>query len=446
MWLDLNPACIGKKVDMQILLINPPNCGRSIPEERYGITSVRQIFRGEPLALEELAGNLPDHDVRILDLKAEPDGLDRALNAALPDLVGLTGVTCEANTVRHLAAKVKAAGVRSVVVGGIHASILPAFFNHEEVDYICIGLGKLSFRELVEALEQGRQPADIPGIAKTSPGKQLQWLNRDYREADLVSHRPPAYQLVAGYREHYRLERLKVNMGFVASAAGCPHRCSFCCIKGQSGGRYLTRPPEHVIRDIELLADIPVIRLIDANTLGNLEQARELGEALRSAGLNKQFLADVRSDTVVNHPELFQLWREAGLRALIIGFEELDDRRLTAMNKANRAAINRAAVGILQDLGITIVGDFIVSPGYQEEDFRRLGDYLASSQIDLPIITVLTPLPGTDYHRHRQQEIINHDLDYYTLTNAVTPTKLAEEEFYRLYAELVRTSHQQAKL
>ncbi|ADH85836.1 B12-binding domain-containing radical SAM protein [Desulfurivibrio alkaliphilus] len=431
---------------MQILLINPPNCGRSIPEERYGITSVRQIFRGEPLALEELAGNLTAHDVRILDLKAEPDGLDRALNQGLPDLVGLTGVTCEANTVRRLAGEFKAAGVKNVVVGGIHASNDPAFFNHEEIDYICIGLGKLSFRELVEALEQGRQPADIPGIAKTSPGGQLQWLERDYREDDLVSHRPPAYQLVASYRDHYRLERLKVTMGFVVSAAGCPHRCSFCCIKGQCGGRYLTRPEQEVIRDIELLADIPVIRLIDANTFGNPEQARRLGEAIRAARLNKQFLADVRSDTVVNHPELMQLWREAGLRAVIIGFEELDDRRLTAMNKANRAAINREAVGVLQELGITIVGDFIVSPGYHEEDFQRLSDYLAASRIDLPIITVLTPLPGTAYHRQQRNEIINHDLDYYTLTNAVTPTRLAEEEFYRLYAELVRNSHQQAKL
>ena len=31
---------------MNILLINPPNCGRSIPEEQYGIDSIRQIFRG----------------------------------------------------------------------------------------------------------------------------------------------------------------------------------------------------------------------------------------------------------------------------------------------------------------------------------------------------------------------------------------------------------------
>ena len=40
---------------MKIILVNPPNAGRSIPEEEYGITSIRQIFRGESFSLEVLA-------------------------------------------------------------------------------------------------------------------------------------------------------------------------------------------------------------------------------------------------------------------------------------------------------------------------------------------------------------------------------------------------------
>ena len=114
-------------VKMKILLINSPNCGRSIPEERYGITSLKQIFRGEPLALEELAGNLLEHTVSILDLKADPDGLDRELLAFQPDLVGITGVTCEANTMLRIAARVKESCQAIVVVGGIHASNDPDF-------------------------------------------------------------------------------------------------------------------------------------------------------------------------------------------------------------------------------------------------------------------------------------------------------------------------------
>ncbi|WP_419659826.1 uncharacterized protein Dvar_01500 [Desulfosarcina variabilis str. Montpellier] len=42
---------------MNILLINPPNCGHSIPEENYRIKSIKMIFRGEPLSFETLALN-----------------------------------------------------------------------------------------------------------------------------------------------------------------------------------------------------------------------------------------------------------------------------------------------------------------------------------------------------------------------------------------------------
>ena len=129
---------------MKILFINPPNCGRSIPEERYGITSIKQIFRGEPLALEVLAGNLGDHETRILDLKVDSDGLQAALKACKPELVALTAMTCEAQTVVNLAREIKQSLPTTIVVGGVHASADPEFFNREMIDWIVIGLGKQS--------------------------------------------------------------------------------------------------------------------------------------------------------------------------------------------------------------------------------------------------------------------------------------------------------------
>ena len=431
---------------MKILLINPPNCGRSIPEERYGILSLKQIFRGEPLALEELAGNLLAHDVRIVDLKADPDGLDEILSSFIPDVVGITGVTCEANTMLALAAKIKEHSAPIVVVGGIHASNDPTFFNHRAVDFIAIGLGKKVFADLLAVLEKNGDCGAIPGLIKTKPGGALQRPDCCNSVLDLVDGRPPAYQLVSRYRHHYVLEKLNLNMGFVASAFGCPHRCAFCCIKGQTGGKYLTKSIDAVIRDIRLLNEIPVIRLVDANTFGDIERATALGQALVAADLHKQYLADIRSDTVVRHPEMVRLWQQAGLRAVIIGFEEICDAGLMAMNKANKAAINIEAIALLKDMGITIVGDFIISPDYDEGNFARLGEYLGQNKVDLPMITVMTPLPGTELYQQQKNRIVNHDLDYYTLTNAVTKTKLEEKQFYTLYAELLTKSHKNARI
>ena len=431
---------------MDIVLVNPPHSGRSIPEERYGIDSLRQIFRGEPMALEALAGNLRHHQVSIVDLKADPDGLESALDEVRPGLVGITAVTCEANTALGIARKVKRMSGARVAVGGIHASMQPGFFNSPYVDYVVVGLGKASFRELADCLDRGETGCKIPGVAVTRPGSTLVFSQRRFSRDDLVDHAPPAYELVDLYRETYTLQGLGLKMGFVSSATGCPYRCAFCCISSLTGGRYFSHSVEAVVRDMKFLKDLPVIRLIDANTFGNPAHAMALADAIMENGIKKDLLADVRADTVVRHPELMRQWRQAGLRAVIVGFEEISDQGLRRFNKASRVAVNSEAVSILHGMGITIVGDFIVSPDYGLDDFDNLERYIFDMGIDLPMLTILTPLPGTALYARMKDQIIIDDLDYYTLTNAVTGTNLAEEEFYARFSDLLKRCHRQARL
>jgi radical SAM superfamily enzyme YgiQ (UPF0313 family) len=431
---------------MKILLVNPPNCGRSIPEEQYGIDSIKQIFRGEPLALEVLAGGLDGHDVMIVDLKAGPGMLMDAFADFNPDIVGLTGLTCEANSVVRIAGELKETRDVTVVAGGVHASNSPEFYNRPEIDFVAVGLGKKSFGELVSALEKGHVDVAIPGVAKTSPGSALSFVPRKYSGEDLMESLPPRYDLVSQYRDTYVLSTLGFKIGFVVTAYGCPFSCSFCSITKLTDRRYLTHNHESVLRDIRLLGDIPVIRLVDALTFGNPPAALKLCEEIMDAGISKHFIVDVRSDTVVRNPDLFRRWREAGLRSVVIGFEEVQDEGLNAMNKGTSVDTNVRAIDILHEIGITIVGDFIISPDYTEEDFERLGSFITDNSIDLPMPTVLTPLPGTPLHEAMKDSIVVHDLDYYTLTNAVTPTRLDEKTFYKLYARLLESSHSGAKL
>lgn len=430
---------------MKILLINPPNCGRSIPEERYGITALKQIFRGEPLALEVLAGNLGGHEVRIVDLKARPSALAPTLDEFRPDIAALTAMTCEANTVVQLAREIRDHGRATIVVGGVHASNDPGFFDRPEIDFIVVGLGKSSFRELVDALEREDDGIAVAGVLATGT-RWASFVPRRHCSADMKEDKPPRYDLVAPYRDNYTLAALGLKIGFVVSAFGCPFDCAFCCISKLTDGHYLTHRVETVLRDIRLLGDIPVVRLVDANTFGDIAHSRQLCRAIRESGLQKNFIADVRSDTVVRHPELLREWQAAGLRSVVIGFEEISDAGLKRMNKSNRAAINTEAIRILNAMGITIVGDFIVSPDYDLDQFETLGRYIEDNPIDLPIVTVLTPLPGTAVHREMQSRITIHDLDFYTLTNAVLPTRLPEETFYRNYAGVMAAGHARAKL
>ena len=108
---------------------------------------------------------------------------------------------------------------------------------------------------------------------------------------------------------------------------------------------------------------------------------------------------------VVRAPHLLKRWQEVGLRAVVIGFEEIEDQALGSMNKANNQANNREAIRILHDLGLTIVGDFIIAPDYKEDQFDRLGRFVREQQIELPMYTVLTPLPGTGLYERMKTGI-----------------------------------------
>ncbi len=426
---------------MRILLVNPPNCGRSIPEEAYGITAVKEIFRGEPLGLEVIAGNLDGHDIAICDLKAEPDSLWTAYERFQPQVVGFTAATCEANRVIQYAEEIKKSFHPVIVVGGHHASCDPAYFNRACLDYVVAGLGKASFRELIDRIEQKGETGNIPGVARTNPDGKLSLPRRTFTPSDLVDDKPPRYDLVEKNRDAYILAKLGMNIGFIVTAFGCTHRCSFCTIPTTTGGKYLVHSVESVIRDIRLLKEIPFIRMVDANTFGDVAAAEALCDRIMEEDIRKRFLADIRSDTVVRHPDLIGKWKRAGLSNVIVGFEDVSDGALAAYNKRLDVETSRRAIEILHEHGVSIVGDFIVSPDYGYEDFMRLETFVRENRIDIPIFSILTPVPGTPLHGAMQERIEVTDLDYYTFLNAVTPTRLAKEEFYRTFADLFMSFH-----
>lgn len=428
---------------MKILLVNPPNSGRSIPEEKYGVTSIKQIFKGEPFGLEVIAGGLTGHDLVILDMKCEQeDALWLIVADFRPDVIGFTAVTCEANSVLRYARKIKEENHSVMVVGGNHATCDPSYYNRKEIDYIVIGIGKKSFSELINHLQNGDSGTAIPGVAKTSPGSSLSYIPRDYSLYDLMNHCPPRYDLVNRYRDQYILERLGMKMGFVITAYGCTHVCSFCTIPETTGGKYLVHSPDSVVRDISLLGDIPFIRMVDANTFGNPALSSDLCRKIKDSGIQKLFIADVRADTLVRHYDLLKGWKDAGLHGVVVGFEDIQDRRIEDYNKKYKAHVIPRSIELLHELDMLIVGDFIVAPDYTEDDFAHLEQFIVANGIQIPVLSVLTPIPGTPLHKIMKDQIVIHDLDFYTFTNAVVPTAIPEKEFYETFSELVKRLHE----
>ena len=60
-------------------------------------------------------------------------------------------------------------------------------------------------------------------------------------------------------------------------------------------------------------------------------------------------------------------------------------------------------------------------------------EFIGQSGIQIPVLSILTPIPGTPLYESMKDRITIHDLDYYTFTNAVIPTRMPEKAFYGAY-------------
>ena len=203
------------------------------------------------------------------------------------------------------------------------------------------------------------------------------------------------------------------------------------------GERYISRSPEKVVAE---LAEIPtrVIHFAEANPFGDLERIGQLADRLAEARLAKTFVMDVRSSTVVSHPELIARWRRVGLEHAPVGLEFVDDARLAAADKKISVTKHERALSILAELGIKVTGHFQIDPDFDRDDFERLGDFIEAHDIYWPLVGMTTPLPGTPLLEQRAARLLTDNYELFDLRHLVTDTRLEREQFWREVFRLQR--------
>ena len=415
---------------MRILLIQPRGSAT--------LVGFNRLARPEPLALEILAAALPNHDVRILDLRVEdrPDALQQELAAFQPQLVGVTGYTTDVPSALALLRDVKSIDptIRTVV-GGHHASLQPQDFDIPEADFVVIGEGEVTLPELAETLESGRDYRQVLGVMYREGGHQVYVGPRPpLRELDKSP--VPDREATRRYRDRYYL-RFYQGAYTMESARGCPYRCNFCSVWRFYGGKCRLKKANTVV---EQIAAIPgeFVALVDDNFLQNLPRAEAIFERVKALGLKKRFWMQARSDSIVKRPDLIEKWASIGLTTILMGLEAFREEDLAKVNKSNSVVTNEKAVQILHDHNVDIWGAFLVDPQWLRPDFDALIDYVRKLKITFPQFTVLTPLPGTDLFRERVQELITSNFANFDFLHSVLPTRMPLDEFYenmaRLYA------------
>ncbi len=404
----------------------------------------------EPLDLEIVAGGVqPPHQVEILDLSHQRRpfvAMRRKLLEMRPEVVGFGCYSNQAQAVRELAALVrKLLPTAKIVVGGVHASIAPQELNLPAlVDYVVRGEGSVAIGRLLQALEAGQPVADegvlpvgtpeFEALAAGPPPAPPAYDQVAKPRRDLVDH--TKYFCIWSGKPNESLNTLFPPVASMRTSVGCPRRCSFCVVHYLAHGRYIQRDPQEVVDEIAAI-DEEYIYFVDDEMFINPARAAAIARLLLERGIRKQYISWARSDTICDHPDLFRLWREAGLQVVYVGLESMEQEALDGFNKGVAPATNQRAVELLREIGIVLHAALIVNPDFAKEDFLKLHrtiDSIAPAEMSF---TVLSPSPGTAYWEETRDRFIPPDpYAFYDCMHTLLPTRLPLPTFYRYFSLL----------
>ena len=437
---------------MRILLIKPKARLRSV----LGLQAFQML---EPLELGYLAAAAgPEHESRVLDLRlaAWPKrALLGTLRSFRPDLVGITGYTHEASSVKRIAWLVRQHLPSAlVVVGGHHATVEPRDYRIDAIDAIVRGEGCGPFTRLVDAVAAGRRPDGIQQVLLPDTtwrdDEEQQWpqfpdpAELPLPRRDLWDSRH--YRSVWTFEKMPRWHPLFPRVSMVRTSWGCRMQCSFCIVPHLCGGKHQPRPVDSVVEEIASLEAEHVYFSDDENFI-NEDFAWELADALAARGVKKRFFAWARSSTVNHSPELLKRWREIGLDAIFLGFEFPTNAELKRAKKGATVAGNERALDRVRSMDMAVHAGFMVQPEYGAEEFDRLRDYVQQLPPLQCSFTVCTPSPGTpDYEAIKDRIWVDNPHDLHDCMHPLTPTKLPLKAFAHSFAEQASSALQKVPM
>lgn len=430
---------------MKILLINTPRSPfNSIldyaPEEAKVFIHKKLI--GPPLGLLTLAAAVNNHDVVVFDTKGEYDINPNApelselvknlVNKHQPDIVGTTVITSELYYGVEILQTVKKIDPNiTTVIGGQYVTARLEECYDKSIDIAIQGHGGGKFRDVVTVKETNKSFNSISGIY-LNDGKSFyktKGVEKPWNAAG-ENFLLPDRKLIEPWRETYRVKNAPSPTTYIFTSLGCPFKCTFCSIWKENCGKYYKRNIESIIAELKSI-DYEIVRFADANTIVDIEFINSLFNRIEEEGIRKEYIMDIRADVAVNNPELIERLAKNGLKVVICGFESYKEAELNKYNKDSSAAYIEKAIKLFHDNGIMLRGNYVIPVDYTPQDFRAMADYATAHKVVYAGYTILTPMPGTVYYEQVKNSIVDNDLRKYNFFNAVLPTYLPVEDFYK---------------
>ncbi len=351
------------------------------------------------LSLPTIAGLTDERfDVVIVDENIEEIDFE-----AKTDLVGITTMTALAPRAYDIADRFRKKGV-PVVLGGIHASMLPDEAA-VHADSLVLGEAEDVWSIALNDFIQGR-------LQKTYRGAGRHTLeNLPLPRLDLLK------------RDRY------FSTSLLMASRGCPHNCHYCSVTTFWGKSFRHRPVEDVIRELKSLKDRHVY-FIDDNLYGNKIYAKKLFKEM--IPLKKKWSCQGDS-LIANDAELLKLAAESGCHWIFIGIESISEKNLAQMRKSfNKVKQYKESFKKIHDAGINIFGSFIFGLDEDNETvFKDTVDFAIEAKLDAANYYILTPLPGTKLFQEMKESgrLLHTQWDKYDANHVVfKPAKLTQEQ------------------
>ena len=389
-----------------------------------------------PIIIHEMAMHIPNHgiacvggniderhQVYLIDLIRKRGAIRKYLTNALtsirPDLIGLSAMTWQYDTCIRVIRLIKTILPNArIALGGYHATLMADEISASPdallIDFIVRGEGEVTFRRLVNALNEQDSIASIPSLSFREGNCFIH--NEQATLCDLSSLKLPIRdqrRLTWGY--HAMLAKIEV----METSRGCTRNCNFCSIQHMYGKSYRTYPVERVIDDLDYIYRRRKTRLIfvaDDNLVLNPKWVDEICEAIIKKGyrdLNLIVQADCIS--IAKNAEMVRKMGRAGFRGVFLGIENISAGNLQALEKGDVAAVSKEAVDSCHQSGIMVIGGLIFGlPDDDENAIRRNYHFLNNIGVDGAYCQILTPYPKTRLREHLLDEgLVTNPSDYW---------------------------------
>jgi len=399
---------------MKIGLINPPSNNEIIGNN----PSIIEEERGHnpPLGILLIAGYLREfsqHSVDVLDCQVEKltyAEIEEVLKKRQYDVIGITAMSFTIIDVMEVIKRSKEANKNTrIVLGGPHAHIFPEeTIDLPGVDYLVLGEGEQTFKELLDYLDDYKKLKSIKGLVFKENGEITNTGMRAF--LDDLDKLPFPARCLTPYNRYSSVLATRTPVTTMITSRGCPYRCTFCD-RPQLGKKFRARSPKNVVDEIEECVNMGIYEfLIYDDTFSiDKQRAKQICDEIIQRGLDIGW--DIRARVDMVDEELLGKLRKSGCRGIHYGVEAGTEKILNVLNKGITLSQVKNAFAATRKEGMMTLAYFMIgNPTETEEDVLRTIEFAKELDPDFAHITILTPFPATNiYLEGLRRGIIKRD-------------------------------------